>query len=118
MTQEEILQGNRLIAEFMDCEYDDISETYDTGILKLVEPEAYGDEQFSSLLYDYELDYHSSWDWLMPCIKKCLDINEEELDDWEKQYENINDTLYQVEISQTYQAVIEFIKWYNQQPKS
>ena len=90
-------ENNKLIAEFM-------KEVILNGV-------GHDFDQFN------DLKYHYSWDWLMPVIKKCLNINEEENDEWEKQYENIDDTFYQVEIIQTYQAVIEFIKWYNKEGK-
>lgn len=54
MTQEEILEGNRLIAEFMrsDVVYDGI--TFSIAL----DP-----------LYD-NTKYHSSWDWLIPVLYK------------------------------------------------
>ena len=28
-------------------------------------------------IYNIKLEYHNSWDWLMPVVQKCLKINEE-----------------------------------------
>lgn len=66
-------------------------------------------------IYNIKLEYHNSWDWLMPVVQKCLKINEENLDEWEKYYENIDDSFYQINITQTYKEVLNFIKWYNKQ---
>ena len=105
MINEEILAGNRLLAEFMNCEYDDISETYDIGILKLVEPQAFGDEQFSSLLHDYELDYHCSWDWLIPCIGKISNQYEEP-----EELDNLKYALLCNDIKTAWNFVVDYIK--------
>lgn len=132
MTSKEILEGNRLLAEFMDCEYDDISETYDTGILKLVEPYACGDDQFSSLLHDYELDYHCSWDWLMPVVEKIrtlevvTNVNYNIIGDFiiegltaTKVLNIINDREnFKSDLEMCYFGTVEFIKWYNTQSKT
>lgn len=58
MTQEEIIEGNKLIAEFMDAK-----------------PSDYG-KPWKKWMYS-ELEYHSSWDWLMPCIGKISNECEE-----------------------------------------
>lgn len=75
MTQEEILEYNRRCAEFLEYDYDDISETYETSHLKLVEPQAFGDEQFSCKLKDYELDFHSDWNWIMEILNKVSSLD-------------------------------------------
>jgi len=56
-----------------------------------------------------EMKYHESWDWLMPVIDKILDIsffNGEPED-----FYSIRDCIPQ--IRNTYKAVVEFIKLYN-----
>ena len=107
MTQQEILEGNKLIAKFVQLrgEYDEDKD------LIYLESDIDGKGVYSFS----ELKYHSSWDWLMPVISKCLAVNEEELEGWEKYYENIDDAFYQVDINQVWLAVVEFIKWYNEE---
>lgn len=61
---------------------------------------------YSKLLID--LEYPSSWDWLMPVLEKCYQTNKN--DDWDMW---LNDALLTVNIDVLYNAVIEFIKWYN-----
>lgn len=68
MTQQEIFDFNKRCAEFLEYEFDELSETYETPHLKLVEPQAFGDEQFSCKLKIYELDFHSDWNWIHEVI--------------------------------------------------
>ena len=70
-----ITENNKIIAEFLDWEFDDLSETFETPFLKLVEPQAFGDEQFSCKLQDFELDFHTDWNWLMPVVEKIESLN-------------------------------------------
>lgn len=69
MNKEQILEYNKKCAEFLGYSYDDMSETYETPHLKLVEPQAFGDEQFSCKLKDYELDFHKDWNWIMEVVE-------------------------------------------------
>ena len=77
-----------------------------------------GEPTYFSL--DYEIDdmppdemkFTSSWDWLMPVIKKCYEI---EIDDTSNLHGDISCALLDTDIEETHKAVIEFIKWYNKQ---
>lgn len=53
--------------------------------------------------------YDTSWDWLMPVVNKCMQTGDN-TDEWDALY----DALSTVNITNTYDAVIEFIKQYNQ----
>ena len=108
---ENIIENNKIIAEFLDWEFDDLSETFETPFLKLVDPEAFGDEQFSCKLQDFELEFHSDWNWLMHVVLKILNVSLE-LDSMEM-YHNITDSIPDIE--KTYEGCVEFIKWYNKQ---
>ena len=44
------IENNKIIEEFLNWEFDDLSETFETPFLKLVEPQAFDDEQFSCKL--------------------------------------------------------------------
>ena len=64
MSEQEIITENKLIAEFMgyddvdcsNCKYSRDCNWFQCGLTK--------EEK------DEMLKYHSSWDWLMPCIGK------------------------------------------------
>lgn len=124
MTQEEILEGNKTIAKFMEFEETSIG-WYDSN-------ETIGTIDGSNT-FDY-LKFDTSWDWLMEVVEK---INNIKIKDYntsvyihkEKCY--IATTHFNTggiwsicitynekpgdisSIEKCYKAVIEFIKWYN-----
>ena len=87
------MEDNKLIAEFMQK----------------------GSEGFG--LYDFdgchyrldELEFETSWDWLMPVVQKCFDTQQPE----EGQHYFINESLLTMKIEVVYDRVVEFIKTYN-----
>ncbi len=89
-------QENKLIAEFMGMQHTDIG-WYDN------------DEtlQLQNNTFD-ELQYHSSWDWLMPVVKKCFQTGDDT-----HQWDDIMDTIFTCDINIVYAQVVEFIKEYN-----
>ena len=109
MTSKEIIEGNKLIAEFMG---------------KTIYP-VRGTKEFKKWKgtpcdYEYfEVKYHSSWDWLMPVCKK---INESvigiTLDGSFAPVYRMLKGLTEINIEATWLAVVEFIKWYNQNQNS
>ena len=85
-------ENNKLIAKFMGVVFhDDENQYYDNNGLYIGE----------------DLQYHSSWDWLMPVIKKIklMDVN---LKTW-RMITNPSD----YEIENVHNQVVEFIKEYN-----
>ena len=120
MTPEEILKGNRLIAEFMDLDvlYGDyvLHESAEKGKAT-------------------KMKYHSSWDWLMPVVDKIESLTDgtktclywfeitpsfvllyshpqlEKIPDFEIKVENNN------KLEAVWNGVVRFIEWYNQQNK-
>jgi hypothetical protein len=55
--------------------------------------------------------YHSCWNWLMSVVEKILDISFQDEGDVEDFY-SIRDCI--PDINHTYKAVVQFIKYYNQ----
>lgn len=137
MTQEEIIEGNKLIAEFVqkktvinECEYcgEDVTD----------KPLCKGDKDGNKRTHALggrlvELKYHSSWNWLMVVVEKiqklencrfyfhvdpfsimCVDYKNEEKDIFILEFTSEDDCLKM----RYYQAVLKFIKWYNQQTKA
>ena len=94
------MKNNELIAEFMGMELGDDKTMYYDDAENLHPPTPIN-----------ELKFHSSWDWLMPVIQKCL-VGEAE------QSEEISNTLIKdiyegicnQNISSTYKSVVHFIK--------
>lgn len=95
------MEDNKLIAEFMG--YSQPHPDYPTSTYWYKEGEA----PLTILLFD------TDWNWLMPVVEKILNISLE-LDSMEAYY-NITDSVPNIE--QTHEAVVEFIKWYDNQNK-
>lgn len=129
--EKKILEGNKLIAEFMGAVKSKIDD--DERYLRFKEPQA-GTETFA--FYPEDLKYHSSWSWLMPVVEKMSTIHygwkdmETPYDDcaYPRTFGMLNaegkpmvrfnssqvftgDALIEV----TWLAVIDFIQWYKTQ---
>jgi len=87
--QHDIDMGNILIAEFMGYEVQFLnkchSPKYNNGTIE-------------------RMQFHTSWDWLMPVVQKCRLENRLEYFDF------VYYALEQCDINITYKAVVEFIK--------
>lgn len=106
MTKEEIIEGNKLIAGFMDVK----TKVNSRGFLCTI-PDA-------DLNFEY-IQYHSSWDWIMPVVEKISNWYDNDSDDYMDSMEEANLLLFRLSIfagiKETYQSVIKFIQWYNKQ---
>jgi hypothetical protein len=107
-------ENNKFIAEFMGIRYEENRN---------------GHESSEYFYEDCELEYHSSWDWLMPVVEKIENIEyvnrmgrfNVNAISFEENYTCVitdsENTFIQVEGETkrvaTYKAVVEFIKWYN-----
>lgn len=113
MEKEEILKGNKLIAEFMGFE---LSDTFSPAL-----PPHYINKEGETLTgyIDTELKYHSRWDdWLMPVWHKFRDLRFKD-ETKSKLHANYvarlaQDLAYGT-ISELFNNIQIAIKWYNQQ---
>lgn len=136
--EKEILDGNRLIAEFMG---------YQMAIAKKDEPHFVGKgitcrSGFGESVYFKNEDeyknfmnpkYHSSWDWLMPVVEKIENIKDTSgnyqfsfdlgRDFCIIRYNDLSGNPIVASSEQDnkllsiWQAIVKFIQWYTQQPK-
>ena len=90
------MEENKLIAEFMGLIESSIDKKYWTEKTK----EGIGKGEL------VELKFHKSWDWLMPVVEKIEQVHEG------VPQELIKLSLFST-IDEVYNAIIEFIKWYN-----
>jgi hypothetical protein len=91
------MENNRLIAEFMGLRTNSYGD-YN------IDKDVMGFDMIVCSLADTK--FHTSWDWLMPVVEKCLTTGD-------RQHFVINDALLTCNIEEVYKAVVEFIKQYN-----
>ena len=106
MQGQEIIEGNKLIAEFMGAK--PCKQHPNTQLFLTIK-----DNKNPSLQYWHLLKYHKSYDWLIPVIRKIhvtkgyiqymigKNIFEDGID------VNVLDILI------SYKKILDFIKWYN-----
>jgi len=71
-------------------------------------------ENDDNVFHPDDMKFHISWDWLMPVVLKCKESVDYCSDDNALEYHNTEDEmLSQLSIEDTYQAVVKFIKIYN-----
>ena len=107
--------GNKLIAEFMGGKYR-------KGNKKQFTEERYFDLKNKGYYYLVsELQYHTSWDWLMHVVEKIESLGYDFEFKKQGKFTNVrfkgiidyNCKRYD-NITAIYNAVVEFIKWYNE----
>ena len=89
------MENNELIAEFMEY------RVFGGGT-KCYSPK-YKDGTIAPM------QFHKSWDWLIPVVQKCFDAQEPT----EGQHYFINESLLTMDIEVVYDRVVEFIKEHN-----
>lgn len=115
MNQEQLLEGNKLIAKF-------------DGWVHFPTPKNKGNGYWNNEkrgFAHWSLDsfkYHSSWDWLMPVVGKINKLFDEESDNWlgkclDDDFPKIIELRITESIKSVYVHVIQFIQWYNTQNK-
>jgi|AntAceMinimDraft_10_1070366.scaffolds.fasta_scaffold321619_1 hypothetical protein len=135
-----ILKGNKLIAKFMGAKIDPETicnlegKTYifpKTPSKLTIGGTLRYDEKWllGSFLKPFNECYHTSWNWLMPVVErisKILDSEDSPLDAlFEEENEEAMDyyvefnevSLLDLNITDLYNTIVEFIKWYNKTKK-
>lgn len=106
-------KDNILIARFM--EYPEQTPGYFT----VVTQERYqfyncsdGGGDWSDSYRDEELEFHLSWDWIMPVVEKiiCNPPDWMESKDWDSWYAKIHDALWLFNIEELHVTVVAFVK--------
>ncbi len=118
MTQNEILDGNKMIAEFMGTKPNEF------GMFN------FRDDIYCSMTQPYirniDLQFDTSWDWLMPVVEKMNTMGQ-----WTQlSYKELTGYWFEITtprmgfaetgknaIESVWKTVVKFIKWYNQNSK-
>jgi len=107
------MKENKLIAEFMGLELEETLDGLFVYARKEQSPVKLND--IKTEFYEiHELLYHTSWDWLMPVIQKCLIGEAEQSEDISNlAIKNIYEGICNQDISMAYQSVVQFINQHN-----
>ena len=125
MTQEETIENNKLIAEFMGWEiYKNVGREVEYFVKGQLETHHKVVDNWLSFL---NMKYHSSWDWLMPVVEKIETFNHAVTitqnictiracimgDRTVRAHQTGNYKTPDTKLYNTWLAVVEFVKWYN-----
>ncbi len=96
--------NNKLIAEFMEFPthtdaVDDRTIAYYVGE-SIMHTDNTENENDCDVFHPNDMQFHTSWDWLMPVVEKIYSIDDDV------------DFFKNISLEDTYQAVIEFIESY------
>ena len=102
------MENNKLIAEFMEFPthtdaVDDRTIAYYVGE-SIMHTDNTENENDYDVFHPDDMQFHKSWDWLMPVIDKCYQ---------EHMSKHIADALLSCNIEVVYDRVVEFIKELN-----
>lgn len=115
MSEKEIIEGNKLIAEFMDMEVHSVDE--EEGELWVI-TDLHRNGAFEERT---NACFHFSWDWLMPVWKKVIEVigvfcipNNNHYKLWiEKADEIKNSIVNEVDVKKAATQIARLIQWYN-----
>lgn len=112
MREAEIIEGNRLIAQFMGIKKDRWGDFF-----------LFPFPKSTQRIMPGKMKYHSSWDWLYPVVQKIAQYmidtdfgSERKLSvalNWWKHIANALEKASDIEV--IHKHVVQFIKWYNLQ---
>lgn len=105
MKNQEIIENNRLIAEFMGFNTSPSGELYHVVI----------NNNHLGYFHPATMLFHNSWDWLMPVIDKITSLDEysKYVDYTSSMVDSGGIFINTRFISVTHEQVIDFIKWHN-----
>ncbi|MAO25167.1 MAG: hypothetical protein CMJ25_30870 [Phycisphaerae bacterium] len=105
------MKENKLIAEFMDFPTQRDAVDEDTIAYYVGESIMHTDNTNNQNDYDVfhpeDMQFHTSWGWLMPVVQKCRQENQLEY------FDRVYYALEECDINVTYKAVVKFIIEYN-----
>lgn len=112
MTQQEIIEGNKLIAQFLNWQLDLIGKWAKPAVGDgFNAPD--GGYKSGDRREDKELEFHENWQWLIPVVEKIKSIPVNDGTELIRRIDKVVHSLYQIKIGVTYLLCVEFLQWYN-----
>jgi|SRR6185312_3194292 len=106
MNEEEILEGNKLLAEFDGIK---IGKSIYSWRIGCREP-----------IQEHHLNYHASWGWIMPLIGKIKKMQHDPIEcfmgttlERYAQFNHITEMSISTPMESVYERLVDFVKWYN-----
>lgn len=130
--QREYIEGNKLIATFMDYEYTpspvpipkrgyaekqfgwNRKMEWEPWYIKIMDEQDFPLDRYHLAYTNDDLKFHRFWDWLMPVVFKIL-FKTGFTKDGEEYIFAIQNALGNCEITNLWKTVVEFIEWHNKQ---
>jgi hypothetical protein len=114
---ESVVEGNRIIAEFMEVSKE--PTLYGSTRVRLNVP------SIGSWFEDRGLQYHTSWEWLMPVVEKVRDLgfkfiigDSNRVTVYNKDYDWRNGSTTDSMIECVWHGCVQFIQFYNNQNRN
>lgn len=125
MESKEILEGNKLIAEFMGAEYERKKDFFNPEIMREfiyfmgIPHMNYKDKECRHQYTPATCGYHYSWDWLIPVCQKifskeCQRYESDSIWPYIRSCQEFKRGLLKCDINMAFNGVINFIKWHNE----
>lgn len=118
MTKEQ-LEGNILIAKFLGWKLEPLLKGYMPNLNGKAYNCTWGKSEDEAWIRLFrKIRFHSSWDRLMPVYEKIWEITLKEIDPDGKKSTFFNqkhteDNQFKSNIDESFNLIVEFIKWYN-----
>ena len=111
MNKQQICKQSKLIAEFMGFEthtdaVDDRTLAYYVG--DVIKADNSNNENDENIFHPDDMQFHKSWDWLMPVVCKIDDLFGED-DDINDRINKVHNAVLQFDMEIVHRAVVEFI---------
>lgn len=113
MDMKNTTEKNKLFAEFMELRKKKMAK----GMPEYQYYHKFGEDGFYMWENEYALKFHYSWNWLMPVVSKIRSIVQDssmyETEGFQDLINEMAEGCADVNVLQTYNAALKFIKWYN-----
>ncbi len=114
MTEQQIIDNNKLIAEFMEAKPN--LYTLDKDGSRNYFYEIHCGNIYEKAIKPKGMPFHTDWNWLMSVMKK-IRHTEITMFDYGKRKFWIHNALAEADIEKVYIEIVKFIKWYNKEGK-
>lgn len=116
MQQDTIIEGNKLIMDFLNWDMEDLETYRFPNLYPLYHKEDDNQTGWITSHVSTAL-FHTSWDWLMPCVSKFNDMVKTEEIEHDMKSSAIHDLMEHaillVNITAAHNYFTQLVKWYN-----